>query len=105
MERVAEYDKGYVAIGINPDKKGRFSLSEREEMLKEMARAHPNLSVTSFNGLYQVDFAEMLGAKYIIRGARNSTDFGYESDIHHVNRSINPKIETVFFFHLRNYYK
>jgi pantetheine-phosphate adenylyltransferase len=97
IEKVAgQFDKGYVAVGFNPEKKGRFSVPEREEMLKEIVAAYRNLSVTSFNWLLQVDFAEMLGANYIVRGARNSSDFGFESDIGHLNRTINPNIETIF---------
>lgn len=49
MEQVdGQYEKGYVAIGINPIKNGRFSLPERKEMLEEIAHAYPHLSVTSF---------------------------------------------------------
>jgi pantetheine-phosphate adenylyltransferase len=97
IERVADqYDKGIVAIGINPLKSGRFPLFEREEMLREITAKYPTIRVTSFPGLYQVDFAEMLEAQYIIRGTRNGNDFGYEADISLTNRTINPNIETVF---------
>jgi pantetheine-phosphate adenylyltransferase len=94
----SDYDLGFVAIGVNPDKKGRFSVSEREEMLNEIViNEFPNLVVTKYMGLYLVDFAEMMGAKDIVRGTRNGRDFEYESDIKHVNYTINPDVNTVVY--------
>jgi pantetheine-phosphate adenylyltransferase len=96
MEKVSDdYDTGIVAIGHNPEKAGRFPLSEREEMLEEIAQEYPNLIITRFHGLYQADFAEMQGANVIVRGMR-SADYNFENDISQVNRTINPKIETTF---------
>jgi pantetheine-phosphate adenylyltransferase len=100
MNKVSNlFGKGYVAIGINPGKnQGRFPIPEREQMLKEIAvKQFPNLIVTSFAGLYAVDFAEMMGAKYLVRGARNGVDFDGESEIKHINSKINPNIETIIF--------
>lgn len=96
MDRMSDdFDQGLVAVGYNPDKTGRFPVHEREEMLREMTALYSNLAVTSFKGLYQADFAEMMGAQTIVRGIR-STDYGFENDISQVNRVINPDIETVF---------
>ncbi len=92
-----QFDRGFVAIGINPDKSGRFPVQQRTEMLQEIASEFPNIIITSFLGLLQADFAEMVGAKYIIRGTRNSSDFSYESDNRHVNTTINPNLETVIY--------
>lgn len=98
IEKVADqFDKGFVAIGINPEKAGRFPIQQRTEMLQEIASEFPNMVVTSFLGLLQADFAEIVGARYIIRGTRNSTDFSYESDSRHVNTTINPNLETVIY--------
>lgn len=98
IQKVADqFDKGFVAIGINPEKPGRFPTQQRAEMLQEIATEFPNIAVTSFLGLLQADFAEMVGARYIIRGTRNSADFSYESDNRHVNTTINPNLETVVF--------
>jgi pantetheine-phosphate adenylyltransferase len=100
MNKVSNlFGKGYVAIGINPGKnQGRFPIPEREQMLKEIViKQFPNLSVTSFAGLYAVDFAEMMGARYLVRGARNGVDFDGESEIKHINSTINPNIETIIF--------
>ena len=96
IERVSDqFDQGHVAIGINPEKPGRFQVPEREEMLKELAQAFPNISVSSFAGLFQADYAQMLGAQYVVRGIRNGADFAYESDNRHINATLSPDLETV----------
>src|SRR3989344_2261547 len=96
IERVADqYDKGLVAIGINPEKAGRFPVSEREEMLREIASEFPNIFVTTYLGLYQADVARMVGANYVVRGTRNSADYDYKSDNSHINTTINPDLETI----------
>lgn len=98
IKQVADqFDKGYVSVGFNPEKTGRFPVSEREEMLRELTEEFPNIVVNSFLGLLQADFAEMLGAKYIVRGTRNAADFSYESDNRHVNTTINPGLEMVVY--------
>ena len=43
-----------------------------------------------------VDFCRQIGAKYILRGLRNSLDFQYERNIARVNQELNAEIETVF---------
>ena len=96
IERVSDqFDQGYVAIGINPEKPGRFQVPEREEMLRELAQAFPNISVSSFAGFFQADYAQMLGAQYVVRGIRNGADFAYESDNRHINATLSPDLETV----------
>jgi pantetheine-phosphate adenylyltransferase len=92
-----QYDKGYIAIGVNPVKADRFDLQQRLLMLQNITKQYSNIVVTSFIGQYQVDFAETIGANYLIRGIRNGSDFSYESDIRYINATINPDIETVTF--------
>jgi pantetheine-phosphate adenylyltransferase len=51
--------------------------------------------VCSFRGL-TADFARARGARYLLRGLRNTTDFEYENTIAQANRHVNPQLETVF---------
>jgi pantetheine-phosphate adenylyltransferase len=44
-----------------------------------------------------IDFAEQVGAKYILRGLRTVSDFEYEHTIANANRQLNG-IETVLLF-------
>lgn len=96
IEQIAhDYDQGVVAVGVNPEKVGRFPVAERLAMLREITSPFSRIRVTSFAGMYQADFAEMIGARHIVRGTRNAVDFGYESDIQYVNRTVNPDLTTV----------
>ena len=93
-----QYDEVYVAIGVNTTKSvARFSLSDRKKMLHDLCGQFGNVKVASFEGLYQADFADLIGANFIIRGARNESDFAFEMDVRHINSFINPKIETAVF--------
>ncbi|GEM_PF-21731 len=96
----SDYDKGIVAVGFNPRRPpDRFTITESVEMLSEIIADSPdlgNLEATSFVGLCQADFAEMLRVRTIIRGTRDSGDFEAENRAKAINRTINPSIDTVF---------
>src|SRR5690606_20526398 len=55
----------------------------------------PHISVQSYKGL-TADFANKVGAKFLLRGLRNTTDFEYENTIAQANRHVNKELETVF---------
>ncbi len=98
----ALFDKVVVAILKNTDKTPLFSLEERTEMLEEVIRDLPNVSVTSFGGLL-VDFVEQLGASVIIRGIRAVSDYEYELQMALMNRRLSNKVETVFLLPAESY--
>lgn len=89
------FDKVIVAEAINIDKTPLFSVSERLEMIKEVTRDMPGISVDSFEGLL-VNYAEKMGACAVIRGLRAISDFDYEFQMALINRKLNEKIVTVF---------
>lgn len=92
------FDTITLAIGVNPAKKTMFSLEDRMGMLRDVALAHwEDIRVSSFENLYLMDYAESIGAQYVIRGLRNAADFEYELSIAQINKGINPRIRTVFF--------
>ena len=43
-----------------------------------------------------MDFCSKINAQYILRGLRNPTDYGYESNIALMNKALNTNIETIF---------
>ena len=50
-------------------------------------------------GIYQgltAEFARQMGARFLLRGLRNTTDFEYENTIAQANRHVNKDLETVF---------
>lgn len=90
------FDKVIVAVIRNPEKKPRFSLKDREGMLKQALSAYENVAVESFDGLL-VDYARAKKASVIIRGLRAVSDFDYEFQMALTNRKMAPEVETIFF--------
>ena len=89
------FDEIIIAIGVNTAKKTLFSLEKRTEWLKRTFSDLPNIRIEHYEGL-TVNFCESVGAKYLLRGLRNGTDFDYEAHIAQLNKSLDSKIETVF---------
>lgn len=90
------FDELIVAIGINPNKKTIFSIEERLTFLKEITRSLSNVKVDNFGNEFLINYANKIGAQYILRGIRNINDFHFEQTISQINRDQNPKINTVF---------
>ena len=89
------FEKIDVVIAVNPGKKCLFFYDERLEALKTLVSQWDNVSVHLWNGLI-VDYASSRGAKVMLRGIRNVTDFSYEFDLSLMNRTLNNSIETLF---------
>ncbi len=90
------FDELIVVVGQNPQKKGAWSVEERLSILAECCAHLPNVQVRHFNGRYLVRVAAELGARYLLRGLRNATDFAYEQTVRNVNGDLEPSVETVF---------
>ena len=89
------FDKIIISIGVNADKNEYFSIDEREQWIKSVYKNNPKIEVKRYEEL-TVDFCDKIGAKYILRGLRNSHDFKYEKNIAQTNKDLNPDIETIF---------
>ena len=89
------FDEVLVAVLRNEDKKPRFSVEDRLEMLREVLAPMGRCRVESFSGLL-VDFMDQLGAITIVRGLRALSDFDYEFQMALMNRRLNSRVETVF---------
>ena len=53
------------------------------------------MEIATFEGLL-VDFAREQGARAILRGIRAISDYEYELQMAHMNRRLNPEVETIF---------
>lgn len=91
----ALFDRVVVAIGVNSNKSGFFSLEERLEMLNLCFASMPNVSVESYSNL-TVDYAKEKDAKFLLRGLRTGQDLDYERPIALINRHMDNALETVF---------
>ena len=89
------FGKIFVAVLENTNKKPTFSLKKRIEQIKKSVFHLSNVEVISYSGL-TVDCAKELNADLILRGLRAMSDFEYELQISHTNKSLNKQIETIF---------
>ena len=88
------FDELIVAVGRSPVKNQLFAPQERVDMIAELIRDLPNVSVESFEGL-TVQYAAQRKADVILRGLRSLTDVQYEFRLAMTNRAV-AGIETVF---------
>ncbi|MDB5253606.1 MAG: phosphopantetheine adenylyltransferase [Flaviaesturariibacter sp.] len=96
------FDKLYIGVGVNANKQPMFAASQRREWFGEIFRDNPKVEAIEYEGL-TIDCCRRVGANYILRGIRYVSDFEYEKAIADMNRSIEPKIETVFLTCLPEY--
>jgi pantetheine-phosphate adenylyltransferase len=89
------FDEIIIGIGTNINKKRFFPVKVMEKLIKESFSENENIKVVSYDGL-TAKVAREMGARYILRGLRNTTDFEYENAISQVNRYVYEEIETVF---------
>lgn len=89
------FDKVIVAVATAHHKKTMFTVHERIDMVSELVKPYPQVSVEHFSGLV-IDFAASHGATVMLRGLRSGTDFDYEYQLAGMNRSLKPDVETVF---------
>jgi len=90
------FDKLYIAIGINTEKKEPlFPIEKRIKWIKDVFKNEPKVEVVTYKGL-TIDFCKSVGARFILRGLRTSADFEYERAIAQTNRFLDNGIETIF---------
>ncbi|MBF6597552.1 MAG: pantetheine-phosphate adenylyltransferase [Clostridiaceae bacterium] len=89
-------DEIIIAIGVNDSKQSYFTLAQRLESISQLYKGEPRIKVESYNSL-TIDFAQKMGARYILRGIRSVIDFEYEKTIADMNRTISG-IETFVLF-------
>jgi pantetheine-phosphate adenylyltransferase len=96
MRRASQlFGRLILAVAAGHHKRTMFSVDERLEMAKELARDYPNVEVVSFSGLLR-DFVVEHGGKVVVRGLRAVSDFEYEFQMAGMNRQLMPDVETVF---------
>jgi pantetheine-phosphate adenylyltransferase len=91
---VGLFDELVVGVGINPEKREFFSVSERLVMIRSLVQDMTGVRVEKYTGL-TVDFARAMNATAILRGIRDVSDLRYEFQLAMANRVVG-SIETVF---------
>lgn len=95
LKAAALFDKLYIAIGSNAEKKYMFSQEQRLTWLKTTFANHSNIECAIYSGL-TIDFCEKNNIQYIVRGLRTLNDFENETIIANVNKLLHHGIETIF---------
>ncbi len=96
VERAAPmFDALTVLIAVNPAKRTLFDVAERSEMIREACARWPHVDVASTEGLV-VEFARSVGAAYLVRGLRGTSDAEFETALAHMNHELAPDVATLF---------
>jgi pantetheine-phosphate adenylyltransferase len=96
------FEKVFVAVAYNPQKKPLFSVEERLEMLQESTSSIPGVVVESFDCLL-TDYVQQKGVNIIIKGLRAISDFEVELQMALTNKQIAPHLETIFMMTSESY--
>jgi pantetheine-phosphate adenylyltransferase len=96
LERAARmFDSLTVAVVVNPNKKGFFSVDERMEIVSKVTSGIPNVRVDKFAGLL-ADYVNKEGFVAVVRGLRTGADFDNELMMAQMNsRLFTGRTETV----------
>ncbi|NLY09919.1 MAG: pantetheine-phosphate adenylyltransferase [Tissierellia bacterium] len=95
LRAAAQFDELTVAVLINHNKKGLFTIEERLDLLRESLKEYPEIKIESFSGLL-IDYAAKKGEPVILRGLRAISDFENEMQLALANKNSNRNIETLF---------
>ena len=88
------FDEVVVAVGINQDKPGFFSMEKRLDIIRQATRGMSGVSVIQYDNL-TIDACRQRDIHHIVRGVRNMIDFETERSIADANRRLAPEIETI----------
>lgn len=89
------FDKIIIGMGINSVKKYYFTQEQRVTFLEAAFAKYDTVEIDVYNKLTAF-YCQDKGARFLLRGLRNSTDFDYENTIAHLNATIGEDLETVF---------
>ncbi|CCH00838.1 pantetheine-phosphate adenylyltransferase [Fibrella aestuarina BUZ 2] len=89
------FDEIIVGIGRNASKQRYFPLEQMIGWIEQTFQDAPQVRVVAYDDL-TANVARQLGARFLLRGLRNTTDFEYENGISQVNRFVYEEVETVF---------
>lgn len=90
------FDEIIIAIGYNSQKSSRyFPIEMMVERITKTFAGDDRIKVLTYSEL-TAELARKQGAKYLLRGLRNTTDFEYENSVSQVNRHLNSELESVF---------
>lgn len=88
------FDEVVVAVGINQDKRGFFTMDQRIDIIRQAIDGLEGVDVIKYENL-TIDTCRELGISHMVRGVRNMLDFETERSVADMNRRLAPDIETI----------
>ena len=90
------FDKLYIVVADNPQKKSTFTSKERVSMIKDSLKGYNDkIEIEYFNGLV-LDYVKKKKSNVIVRGLRAISDFEFEFQRAQFNREFAKDVETIF---------
>ncbi len=89
------FERLIVAVAAGHHKRTMFTIAERLEIARDLAKPYANVEVIAFRGLLR-DFVVENDGKVVVRGLRAVSDFEYEFQMAGMNRQLMPDVETLF---------
>jgi len=89
------FDELVIVVAENKQKKYLFNAEERAGMMKELIKDMKNVRVAVCDSLI-ADFLHKNDIRLLVRGVRGLEDFTYEFELSMMNKTLDPKIETIF---------
>jgi len=90
------FDELIIVLARNSNKTTVFNLTETIDKIIKLCNQTKGLSFVHLQDNLTANVCEYLGAKFIVRGLRNNSDYEYENQMFKYNKLINPSITTIF---------
>ena len=84
-------------MAVAAKSKSGVAADKRIEIAQKSVYELPSVSVLPFDGLL-TDFLRENNCKFLVRGVRNTVDFEYEKNLHHLYAEMMPEIEIFYLF-------
>jgi pantetheine-phosphate adenylyltransferase len=97
IRRTADiFERVIVGVVREPShKRVMFGIEERCDFIRDSLADLDNIEVEVFSELV-VEFARRFGARTMVKGLRVISDFEWEFQMNHLNRTLAPDVETVY---------
>ena len=90
------FDRVVVCVMVNSSKKTPlFTLEERMELIRRVVKRLPNVKVDWSNQLL-AEYAMQFEGPVLVKGLRAVSDYESEAQMALINKTINPRLETLF---------
>ncbi|MGV2393786.1 UNVERIFIED_CONTAM: pantetheine-phosphate adenylyltransferase [Campylobacter lari] len=89
------FDFIYVIVSVNPDKNNLDNIDVRTQDVKNVLKNYKNVVVIQNKDDLIANLAKDLDVHFLIRSARNQSDYEYELVVAAANHSLNHDLETI----------